>query len=398
MSGKDFDFDRLICPVEVENFFSEYWEQRPFILVRKEPDYYSNLFAMQDVDSVISFSKHSDAMIGIFKKSKPYLQNIHTYVNSEDFPGINKVYDAYFQGNTINFNDLQHTWKPIAILCRNLEKIFNCKVGANMYLTPKYSQGFAPHFDTRDVFVLQIEGTKLWRIYEAFVSLPRIEDRIPVPEDKLPALLHEVRLTPGDLLYIPRGYVHEALTSECSSLHLSVGIHPFRLADLISSALTLVSQQNVSFRKSLPVGFLNHGETIASLRHQFKGLLEVLSNSARVEDAVEGLAEQFFSQMVPLPDGHFTQIDEVNSIDIETIVEKRNGMICHILKEEGSVSIQFPGNLVRGPSRIEPALRFITDSGKFPIKSIPDPLTDNEKLVLVRRLVREGLLTIAQKE
>ncbi len=395
MSEKDFDFDRLIWPMEAANFFSDYWEKRPLIISRTEPDYYSNLFSMQDLESVICFTKPSVPKIRIFKNGQA---DIQSYLNCNGSPRINQLYDVYFKGNSINLNELQDSWEPIAILCRNLEIFFNHKVSVNMYLTPQYSQGFSPHFDTQEAFILQIEGAKLWRIYDSFLSLPMVENQQPVPGDKLGEPLHEVHLHAGDLLYIPRGYVHEALTSECSSLHLTVGIYPFRLADLISSAIALVSKQNVSLRKSLPVGFLNHGETLPSLKHQFKEALELLSNSATFEDALVQLTEQFFMQMTQLPNGHFTQIDDINSIDIETIVEKRNSMLCHILKEEDSVSIQFPGNIVRGPSRIEPALRFITDSRKFPIKSIPDILTENEKLVLVRRLVREGLLTIVQKE
>jgi len=49
-------------------------------------------------------------------------------------------------------------------------------VGANVYLTPAGTQGFAPHFDDVEVFMLQLEGKKRWRLYEGRNSeeiLPR---------------------------------------------------------------------------------------------------------------------------------------------------------------------------------------------------------------------------------
>jgi hypothetical protein len=37
-----------------------------------------------------------------------------------------------------------------------LEDAFQCVVGANTYLTPPNSQGFAPHYDDVEVFVCQV--------------------------------------------------------------------------------------------------------------------------------------------------------------------------------------------------------------------------------------------------
>lgn len=398
MSLNDFDFDKLLFPIKTDIFFKEYWDQHPLIISRKKQNYYSDLFAMKDIDYLIAFNQQSDKEIGVFQHGKPSIDYyLHSWITSNNSFSINQLYDAYDQGNTIKLQDLQNSWKPIAILCRNLERIFNFKVNVNMYLTPKQSQGLAPHFDTQDVFILQIEGAKHWRIYDSFLSLPLDKDRQVVPKEKISAPLHEICLIAGDLLYIPRGYVHEAFTSDYSSLHLTVAIYPFRLADLISSALTLVSQQNVSFRKSLPVGFLKQDETITSLKHQFEELLELLLNSAKVEEAVHQLGKQFVGQMVSLPDGHFTQIDDLKTIELDTIVKKRDGVLCYIFKEEDSVSIQFPGNKVNGPSYIEPALCFIADSTEFTIRSIPNHLSEDGKLVLVRRLIKEGLLMIVQK-
>lgn len=399
MSINNFDFDKLIDPIDVDIFFKNYWEQKPIHISRNCPNYYSDIFSSSNVEEIIYCAEYSNTKLEIFNNSKPFLP--HHFRNQNINPnihfGINKIYEAYFQGNTIKFNRLQDNWKPIAILSRKLEKVFNFKVNVNMYLTPNQSQGIIPHFDSHDVFVLQIEGAKLWRIYDSYLSLPLEEDRQPVPADKLGVPIHEVYLTAGDLLYIPRGQVHEALTSECSSLHITVSIHPFRFADLMSSALSLMSQQNLSLRKSLPIGFLNNGETKDLLKSQFKELLELISSNAEFEEALDHLAERFFSKMTPLPDGHFTQIDEFKNINIETIVKKRDGMFCRIVKEKDSVSIEFPGNKVRGPSHIESALRFVADSTEFPVTSMPGSLNDNGKLVLVRRLVREGLLTVFQK-
>ena len=62
-----------------------------------------------------------------------------------------------------------------------LEEYFGCGGGCNAYLTPAHCQGFAPHFDDVDAFILQVEGTKRWRLYA-----PR---STPHPSCRSPGLL-----------------------------------------------------------------------------------------------------------------------------------------------------------------------------------------------------------------
>lgn len=47
-----------------------------------------------------------------------------------------------------------------------LQEYFHSCVGSNVYLTPPGTQGFAPHYDDIEAFVLQLEGKKRWRLYK----------------------------------------------------------------------------------------------------------------------------------------------------------------------------------------------------------------------------------------
>ncbi len=395
----EFDFDRLIYPVGQNTFLSEYWQQRPLIISREQTDYYRKLFSMHDFDSVIQFSEPKFPEIQLSNKGKStpwsYIKDGRSGSHC-----IIQLYNEYYNGNTIILRGLRDWWKPVSLLCRNLGYFFSHHVHANAYLTPKNSQGFRAHFDTHEVLIVQVEGSKVWRIYDTFQSLPLpLVKQVPerkqkIPQDKLGEPLHEFVLNAGDLLYIPSGYAHEASTSQSSSLHLSVGINTYRWIDLLSTALTEVSAKNVAFRKALPVGFLRRSETIASLKYQFEELLELLSSSASIDDASDRLIQRAIEDVPPLPDGHFTQIDNISGINLDTVVKKRRGIICRIVREEDSVSIQFPGNTITAPKHTELAFYFIADSEEFPVRDIPDCITDEGKLTLVHRLVREGLLTI----
>lgn len=87
-------------------------------------------------------------------------------------------------------------------------------------------QGFAPHFDDVDVFVVQAEGRKRWRVYAPLphAALPRVSSHdFPNTPEAIGEPLLDVTLQPGDLLYLPRGTIHqaEALPGQ-HSLHLTL--------------------------------------------------------------------------------------------------------------------------------------------------------------------------------
>ncbi len=391
ISNNNLNFEQLISPMEIGVFFDKYWEQHPLFISSRKYDYYSELFSIQELESYLFTAKLNIPELRLYSKSKEFAAQ--NQLDKNQPPSINEVYNAYRQGNTLIVNHLGKRYPSVANLCRNLEDFFTCSVGANLYLTPKEAQGFPQHFDAHDVFILQIEGSKHWRVYDAYCELPIDENFEEVPPGMFHEPLCEVYLQPGDLLYIPRGFVHEAMTSNTSSLHITIGVHVYRWSHVLATAITQLSKQDVRLRKSLPVGALNPGGVTLGLKEQFQEVLELFCKQAQLEEAVDKLTESLIENMVPLPDGHLHQLDGISEIGLDTLVGMRKGMRCRISSQADFIYIQFPGNTVKLPKRTEPALRFIAATKSFPVHAIPSNLSTQSKLVLVRRLIQEGLLT-----
>jgi ribosomal protein L16 Arg81 hydroxylase len=393
------EFARLIHPLDINTFFEQYWEQRPLIITREQPNYYSDLFSRKDVDKLVCLSELKFPNIQLSKKGESFPWRYQSQKDEDshyDSTVINELYHRYAQGHTIALNSLEKKWQPVLLLCQKLSLFLHAHAHINAYYTPQNSRGFDPHFDHQEVFVLQIEGSKRWRLYKPFQLCPlSSQQRYQIPRHKLPELQHEILLKPGDLLYMPSGCIHEASTADTSSLHLTIGVHVYRWLDLINKALMSVAKNNVSWRKSLPLGFLKQPEAIYSLKQHFQTMLTALDQNIDVETAIEQIRHRFIDEILTPPDGHFTQIDRLNSVNLDTVVVKRHSWLCRIFSDLDSASIQFPNNTIKGPKHIEQALHFIADTERFPVKAIPNTLTATGKLVLVRRLVKEGLLMIA---
>jgi ribosomal protein L16 Arg81 hydroxylase len=124
----------------------------------------------------------------------------------------------------------------------------------NAYLIPPGQKGLATHYDTHDVFVLQIAGTKHWRLFEETVHLP-LEGQRMRPRTEPQTDPTEFDLLAGDPLYLPRGFAHDAVAVDSMSLHLTVGVRPIIWAFVILTAVEAAIEQEPRFRESLPLGF-----------------------------------------------------------------------------------------------------------------------------------------------
>ena len=162
---------------------------------------------------------------------------------------VARVAEAFDSGATLVIQAMHHWWPTLATFCRSLEATLGHPAQANAYYTPRSAQGLPIHHDTHDVFCLQIAGEKRWLVYEPVWELPlknqRYDSKLGAPGE--PVL--DVTLRPGDTLYLPRGWLHEAKTSDTDSLHLTIGTNVYTWLDAFRAALEECAD-DAEFRRS----------------------------------------------------------------------------------------------------------------------------------------------------
>jgi hypothetical protein len=134
----------------------------------------------------------------------------------------------FLEGGSIILNKIDTLWPPIGRLCAALRRRF-LHVFAVMYLTPRSARAVRAHSDDQDVFILQVAGKKTWSVYGSPIELPYANEQLgkrePIDKAALgpPRMVEELR--PGSVLYLPRGFVHEAAATESGgSLHLTLTV------------------------------------------------------------------------------------------------------------------------------------------------------------------------------
>lgn len=388
-----FSFDRIIAPCDPATFLSIYWETQPLHLVRMDPWYYSALFSSAELESVLQYARPQPPDLRVVLDQVEL--SAAKYVNADGSLNMNQLYKAYGEGNTLVVNSLQRFVPKLALLCRQLQELMNFSVEFNVYLTPANAHGLHPHYDTHDVFVLQIEGKKSWSLYGSAQQCPLLGTFQPViPVSVLPPLERVVELTAGDLLYLPRGHIHDASTSDAHSMHITIGVYPTQWVDVLSSALTNLALKDVRFRKALPVGYLNDGSSRHYVDQQLKALIKVFAENASAELVHEVLADQLIRKSSPLADGHFANMDAAaKTLGLKSRLVKRANMRCRVTAVDNDVRIQFPGNTIKAGAEYKEALLFVARAKQaFEVDALPNSLDPGRKINLAQRLIRGGLL------
>ena len=397
MSERAFDFEQLLHPLDAEVFFREYWRQKPLVMTRNSPDRFCGMFSVSDVEAIVAYRQLQYSQLKVARVGEDARASQAYYVDSASTADTNRLFHSYDRGESIVLNFLQSYWEPAARLCAAFERRLGFPAGANAYITPKNACGFPPHFDSHEAFILQAHGMKRWKLYRQWERSPGdgLDEQL-VSRERLDEPIREFDLHAGDLLYIPAGFVHEASTQGSSSIHVTVGVRTYTLLDLLKEAIALEGRENGDLNLSLPLGFLEESAALGETAARLESVLAALTRPDRLEGARDRLKIRLLERLRPLPSGHLRSLDQVEDLSLDTRVMKRAGMPCHLTTEGGRAAIVFPGNRMTAPVAIAPALRFIADSREpFAVRALPETLSDDGKVVLVKRAIREGLLQVA---
>lgn len=374
-------------PLDPSAFAAEYWDRRPLRVARDDPHRFRKLIGPADVEKLVGETRIRAPGFRLVKEGAQlpladYTEDITWRPGS--FSGtavVERVAEELARGATLVLQALHLHWPALSLYCRALEASLACPAQANAYLTPATSRGFAVHHDTHDVFVLQVSGRKDWRVYEPVLELPLKHQRWSAQLGDPGPPVDEFTLEAGDTLYLPRGWPHEATTSDDESMHLTIGLHPTTRMDALRMALDSCAD-DPAFRRSLAAD--------GSLP---RDLIERLAARLEPGEVVRRARRRFVAGRSPILHDQLGQVRDLDSLAPTSSVERRPTVIAELDESGGALALVFEGREIRFPPKAAPAVRAITEmGGPFRALDLPGPLDEAGNLVLVRRLVREGFL------
>ena len=377
---------RCLEPVDAETFFGEHWAKRPLLVERDEPGRFDDLLSEADVERLVCSTGIRYPAFRLVREGSQLPVGAYTrevswrppFTSTADVPRVLAEWEA---GATIVLQALHVNWHPLAVFCRLLEETLDRPVQANAYYTPRGSQGFAVHHDTHDVLVLQIAGGKRWLLYDPLIELPLKHQRYSAALGEHGEATDDFVLRAGGSLYLPRGWLHQAETSETDSLHITIGIAAHTWLDAARGALGALEDE-LSVRRGV-----EHGPA--------DGLAELVAGQLERELVEKRRRRRFLDSRRPIREDGLSQLRALERLDERTPLERRETVIADLEESPAGVALVFEGKEIRFPGHAAAELRacFETEA-PFRLDELPGDLDAEGRMVLARRLVREGFLRV----
>jgi lysine-specific demethylase/histidyl-hydroxylase NO66 len=282
----------LIGPEKVGDFLATTYERDPLILAHETPRRFEGLLSIDDVDRIITNMDLREGQVDLADASRQMTRG--EYVDGAGYIDRGAVARRYGGGATIILQQAHQFEPALARFCRGLEHVFSCHVQTNIYLTPPNAQGFRTHYDNHDVFVIQIEGEKLWRLYDKPVDTPFRGETFVSKKHVAGELRHEFMLHAGDCAYVPRGMMHDAIASgDKASLHITVGLITRTWADVMLEAVSEVALRTPELRRSLPPGYHRADFDRAAAQKHLTKLANIVARQVRLDPALDLSVDTF---------------------------------------------------------------------------------------------------------
>jgi ribosomal protein L16 Arg81 hydroxylase len=233
-------------------FFTSIWQKKSYVFSNKKLLKNFN-FDINDFYKIIDFSNLEFPDLVCLNKHGQVIVTDYTNITPEGISNKivpRKVYNTLNQFNTIRIRGVDKYNLEIKKFKNKIEKIFNTKITINGYLSGANNMGINPHYDTHDIFIIQLHGSKKWELGNVSNITPTQNFRPDMYDKEKFTVNKNVTLKYRDMLYLPKGMWHQTKTDDVS-FHLSVGIHVKNASDIIHEMAEYLLNNNSLFRQSL---------------------------------------------------------------------------------------------------------------------------------------------------
>ncbi|WP_369268644.1 cupin domain-containing protein [Streptomyces sp. R11] len=374
---------------DARRFTSEYWLQQPYLRRGALPEAAGELLSLPELVNTLTSAALRPPHLRLIKAGEPVAQRHFTrrikvateYISDAADP--DRILREFGAGATIVLDGLEDYVLSVRQACDALRHSMGVPVHAHGFVTPPGEIGLRPHHDPVDVFVVQVHGSKNWKVYDRIQGTSGASWLYTDGDLGTPVI--ETRLQPGDVLYLPKGAPHVAAAPEVMSVHVSLACVSETWADhlrhLVEQAL-----ESQEFQETPNLFTLNDSDFAAEIKKVAANL------SRRLDEGSGGMRK-----------GRHTSAWGLSSAlaTMENLARHQGGEVtvyrCQPVElseqPDGTCVLRIPDAVLRMPAKYQPALAVIAEQDSFPLSQVQALLGDRRTTALIGKLAAYGAVS-----
>ena len=371
---------------DLDQFGSDYWDRAP--LHRTAPVGFdaAAIVSRKELDRLIT-SRHTNALLlerGVYVDRSRYREAVPARADGRtSLLNPAAVLSGFRSGKTIVIPSAHELSTSIDALTNELEQLFDASVDAALFVSPPGSLTDW-HADPTHGVVLQLYGAKRWTVER--------DGRAGTAQLNSPL---DVMLQPGDLLYVPRRFMHQVRADAGMSVHLTFSCSVRSWFDRTVEALAGRPSARDGWAQCSPPNADWGPASAARWREESRRRIDDLREAIQEADVhgADGPRVPTSRRRV-VHTAAFLDACEAMTITATSTVRRRHALRVRMYEPPGTdtVVLEFNDRCVHFPRWLAPALRLLLTEGQPSLASPMLPLDPADALVLIRRLVAEGLL------
>ncbi|HTX03654.1 MAG TPA: cupin domain-containing protein, partial [Candidatus Acidoferrales bacterium] len=206
-------------------------------------------------------------------------------------------------------------------------------------------------------------------------------------------LNREVTLNPGDTLYVPHGFPHEAMTAEGKSLHVTLAMCPLRVIDLLEAMIDFAAVTDVELRRALPPGWHESKDFPARFAAMLHERLPKALPAAHVPAASEMILRDLFAVTRSEAGGSFEEWERFTALGPSNTLAMRDDVPFMLRTAGGNIELLVAGKSLAFPAAYGPLFAKL-QAGPMTIAQVDATLPGNVGRQLLKMLLLEGLIAV----
>lgn len=374
--------DDLLSPLTSAEFWTDYYERRP-VLLRGMPGRFAQLYGVDEFTRAVNRERDVDVTKNGGRKTVESREQLVTSCE---------------EGTTVVVTAVDKQDETVGRFAAALEEETGSKIGVNAYYSQEDAKGLNLHYDFHDVFILQLEGKKHWRVLAEPVAYPTAGypmkkiSKSPEGEAAIDAVLE-----PGDFLYVPRGWWHIALAVDGPSLHLTTGIYPITGHDFLRW-WTDQLREDARFRTAIPPGPVGDDDVARMLTAFVTEITQLAAARLTDPQAIAAAFRRDLARVIRRPAKFKFASRKPPQLTMETRFTRRIRQSALIERENGHIHVTVGPHALELQAALEDPMRFIFSRAEFTLgdvlTTVPDEQAESVS-TLIETLLKEKVVEIS---